>query len=349
MRLQRQNYILPAAAALLAVCCLFRCGSNAGPSAPDQTAPLSAAETTAVITTVTTVPVTTTCTTTTTATATTVTTTTTAVTTTTTTTAATTTTVTTTTTAATALTTATTVASTAKTEITIGEIPAYTATTVKHSAEPDAHGLTEEDYAFLSDTVFVGDSICSGLRVYKILPDDNVVAKGCVGARNIFDYTFPVRGKEFGVTYSLSLLKPKYVVFSMGMNDINMTTAEKYCENYDNLMKTIHTVLPDSRFFVASITPIAADCKFSTNAKIETFNSTMKEHLANSDYTYVNIAEGLKIWDGSLRTSYSGGDGIHLAPDAYYVLLNGLCDNLVDSKIVGGWKNGVAYGWAKKN
>ncbi len=272
-----------------------------------------------------------------------------------TTTATTTTTTTTTTTAATAATTVTTAVTTAAAtaavpDITIGEIPVYTdtGTTAVYSAEPDSHGLTDQDHAFLSDTVFVGDSICSGLRVYKILPDDSVIAKGCVGARNIFDYTFPLRGKEFGVTYSLSLLKPKYIVFSMGMNDVNMTSPEKYCENYDYLLKTVHTLLPETKLFVASVTPITADCEFSTNAKIDALNAAISEHLEDTDYTYVDIASALKIWDGSLRSGYSGGDGIHLAPDAYYVLLNQLCDELVDTKIVGGWKNGVAYGWAKK-
>lgn len=326
MRARRVNQIYAATAVIAAVLGLILCEAVFPGEASVQTAQIpetetvtvTAAETTAVTTTTTT---STTITTTTTAAATTVT------------------------------TTVTTAASTtAFTDITIGEIPVSTdtGTTAKHSTEPDSHGLTEQDYAFLSDTVFVGDSICSGLRVYKILPDDNVVAKGCVGARNIFDYTFPVRGNEFGVSYSLSLLKPKYVVFSMGMNDVNMTTPEQFCKNYDFLLKTVHTLLPDSKLFVASVTPIAADCEFSTNAKIDALNAAISEHLEDTDYTYVDIASALKIWDGSLRAGYSGGDGIHLAPDAYYVLLNQLCDELVDTKIVGGWKNGVAYGWAKK-
>ena len=327
MRAQRQNQLFTAAAVLAAVLGLAVCVADLPEREAEPAALLSAAaETTAVTATV---AVTTTTTTTTTTTAATTTVTTTA--------------------ASTTVTAATTAAAgTLLTDITIGEIPEYTGTTVTHSAEPDSHGLTEEDYAFLSDTVFVGDSICSGLRVYKILPDDSVVAKGCVGARNIFDYTFPLRGKEFGVSYSLSLLKPKYIVFSMGMNDVNMTTPEQFCKNYDFLLKTVHTLLPDTKLFVASVTPITADCEFSTNAKIEALNTAIRAHLEDSDDTYVDIADGLKIWDGSLRSSYSGGDGIHLAPDAYYILLNQLCDELVDTRIVGGWKNGVAYGWAKK-
>lgn len=241
----------------------------------------------------------------------------------------------------------TTTATTPQPEVTIGELPLYDSTETSANQTPDAHGLTAEDYAFLSDTVFVGDSICSGLRVYGILPDDNVVAKGCVAARNIFEYTFDVRGSEIGVAYALSVLKPRYVVFSMGMNDINMTTPEVYCENYDNLMQTIRSVLPNTVFYVASITPIAADSEFSSNERIDLFNATMKAHLEGTGSGFVDVASGLKTWGNALNPVYSGGDGIHLAPDAYYVYLNQLCDQLVDTDTVGGYRDGVAYGWAK--
>lgn len=227
---------------------------------------------------------------------------------------------------------------------TIGELPTG-GTTATLAA--DQYGLTAEDYAFLSDTVFVGDSICSGLRVYGILPDKNVVAKGCVAARSIFDYTFDVNGSELSLTYALSILKPRYVVYSMGMNDVNMTTPEQYCENYDYLMKVVRNVLPDSMFFVASVTPITSESQFCSNERIDLFNSTMKAHLQGSVNGYVDVATGLKNWANALSPEYNGGDGVHLAPAAYYVYLNQVCDQLVDTKTVGGNANGVAYGWAR--
>lgn len=222
-----------------------------------------------------------------------------------------------------------------------------TASTSKTSQyPPDAHGLTAEDYAFLHDTVFVGDSICSGLRVYGILPDDNVVAKGCVAARNIFEYQFECRGSELSAPYALSVLKPRYVVFSMGMNDVNMTSPEVYCQNYDYVLKTIRSVLPDSMFFVASVTPITADSVFSTNQKIDKLNQTIREHLYGTSTGFVDVTSGLKSWNGGLNPIYNGGDGVHLAPAAYYVYLKQICDQLVDTNTVGGYANGIAYGWA---
>ena len=261
-----------------------------------------------------------------------------------TTTSATTTTTTTTSSETTTTTTTTEVTTTALPESTIGEI-----VTVPPTGNPAAGDFTRsaEYDAFLSDTVFVGDSICSGLKVYHVLPDDNCMAKGSVGARSIFDYKFDVRGNEFTLTYGLTVLQPKFVVFSMGMNDINMTTAEQYCKNYEYILDTVHSVLPDAKLFVASITPISNDITFSTNDKIDSYNQAVKEYLAGlgKGYGYVDIAPYLKNQYNGLKLEYSGGDGIHLAPTAYQAILYQVCEQLVDTGIAQGVsKGGIAYG-----
>ncbi len=217
------------------------------------------------------------------------------------------------------------------------------------TAPPDQYGLTQEHHSFLTETVFVGDSICSGFRVYSILPNDNCVAKGSVGVRNIFENRFPVRGEEFGVTYALQLLAPKYVVFSMGMNDINIITPEEYCAKYDELFAAVYEALPDVKLYVASITPIRPDIQFSSNERINLFNQTMQAHLEGAKEEYLDIATGLKSWESTppcLNAKYNGGDGIHLAPNAYYVIMKQVCEQLVETLKVGGYgKDGLPYGY----
>ena len=209
-----------------------------------------------------------------------------------------------------------------------------TASTVKTTVSTTRSGkLSESDQAFLADCVFVGDSICSGLSVYKILPAKNVVAKGSVGVRSIFDYTFKVNGGSYGVVQALTLLKPKTVIFSMGMNDINMTTKEKYCENYKNLLTKVQAALPNAKLCVASITPITTASKFSTNTKIDGYNAAIRDYLAANypSWHYVNVAPGLKNEYNALRSNYTSGDGIHLAPAAYQVILSQVCRQLAPS------------------
>ena len=182
----------------------------------------------------------------------------------------------------------------------------------------DAVPATEEEA--IEKTVFVGDSICSGFRVYGIIPPNNNLAVGNVGARSIFDYEFTVDGENYDLITALMLVDPSFIVFSMGMNDINMTSEQEYCDNYDGIIDKVRAALPDAKLFVASITPTRNTASF-TNARIDLFNETLKAHYDGTDVHYIDVNSALK--DGatnSLAAAYDGGDGIHLSPEAYGII-----------------------------
>ena len=194
--------------------------------------------------------------------------------------------------------------------------------------------FSDEYNDFISKCVFVGDSICSGFKAYEILPSSQVVAQGNVAARNIFDFTFKVNGSELSVLPALVDLKPEYVVFSMGMNDVNMTSQEAYCENYGELLSQVETFLPDATLIVCSVTPVLSTSNFTSNENIDSFNDAVKEYLeASGKWYYADISHELKNSLNGLKTDYNGGDGIHLAPDAYKAILYQLCERMVDGKI----------------
>ncbi len=86
------------------------------------------------------------------------------------------------------------------------------------------YSFDNDELVQLSDCAFVGDSICSGLFVYDVLPKDMVVATGNVGIRSLREYTFDIHGGTYTALEALKVINPKYVIFSMGMNDINMTS-----------------------------------------------------------------------------------------------------------------------------
>lgn len=194
--------------------------------------------------------------------------------------------------------------------------------------------FSDEYNNFLADCVFVGDSICSGLKLYEILPAKNVVAQGNVAARNIFDFSFKVGKEEVSVLSALVNLKPKYVVFSMGMNDVNITSEKAFCENYGELLSLTEGFLPEAKLIVCSVTPITTESKFSTNENIDSFNAALKEYLNETEkWTYVDITRELKNSANALKTDYNGGDGVHLAPAAYYAMLYQICERMVDGKV----------------
>lgn len=205
--------------------------------------------------------------------------------------------------------------------------PAETTTADGLTEEYGTFTLSDEDMEFFSHCVFVGDSICSGLMHYGILEPENVAAQGNIAARNIFDFTFRQDGSDISLLPLLVDRKPDYIVFSMGMNDVNITSTEEFAENYRNLLKTAEGFLPDAKLIVLSVTPVAYDSAFTSNENIDNFNAELKKMLDESEkWTYVDVTPELKNSFNGLKTNYSGGDGIHLAPDAYYAILWQLCE-----------------------
>lgn len=192
-------------------------------------------------------------------------------------------------------------------------------------------GFSQEQIDFIKNVTFVGDSICSGLKVYNWMPKDQVLAEGCAAARNIFTLHTDTKGKfwfhygnqkaDFKTIYSAA--KPKIVVCFMGMNDLNMGSKEQYCERYMKVLDWMHSVTPDAKLYVASITP--TNNSGFPNSKIQSFNAAIKQYLADSGkgYGYIDIYSGLagkSIW---------GNDGIHLNVSPYGIILKQVCQQLM--------------------
>ncbi len=203
-----------------------------------------------------------------------------------------------------------------------------------YRSHPTSHAYND----FISKCVFVGDSICSGFKAYGILPPKNVLAQGNVAARSIYDYTFKVNGDEMSILAALLELKPEYVVFSMGMNDVNMTSEQTSCENYGELLSQVESFLPDATLIVCSITPITygdSGKLFTKPANIDSFNAAIKEYLdATEKWIYCDITHEMKNSLNLLKSKYLGSpDGVHLAPDAYYAIMYQICERMVDGKL----------------
>ncbi len=241
----------------------------------------------------------------------------------------------------------TTVSETTEETTSVPETSADTSETADTAQEAPAEEIIEvyKDYRFsdeyndfISKCVFVGDSICSGLKAYDILPAKRVLAQGNVAARSIYDYTFKVNGDEMSILAALLELKPEYVVFSMGMNDVNMTSEATYCENYGKLLSEVESFLPDATLIVCSITPITygeTGKLFTRPEYIDSFNIAIKEYLdASGKWIYCDVAHEMKNSLNMLKSKYLGSaDGVHLAPDAYYAILYQLCERMVDGRI----------------
>lgn len=208
-----------------------------------------------------------------------------------------------------------------------------------YSDEYKQYGFTDKYNDFLSKCVFVGDSICSGLKAYDIIPADRVCAVGNVAARNIFEdwVLFKIDGEKLPLLPALEKIKPEYIVFSMGMNDVNMTSEQGFCDNYQKILSQVESILPDSKLIVLSVTPITygEDGRlFTLPTNIDSFNAALKDYLdSTGKWTYADVEHEMKNTNNMLKADYLGSpDGVHLAPAAYKAILYQLCERAVDGK-----------------
>ena len=209
-----------------------------------------------------------------------------------------------------------------------------------YSDEYKQYIFSDEYNDFISKCVFVGDSICSGLKAYDILPADRVAAVGNVAARNIFEdwVEFKINGSSMSLIPALVDLAPEYIVFSMGMNDVNITSEQTFCNNYENILSQVESFLPDATLIVCSVTPVTygeSGKLFTSNDNIDSFNHALKEYLdSTGKWIYADIEHDLKNTHNMLKDDYLGSpDGVHLAPDAYYAILYQICERMVDGKV----------------
>ena len=189
--------------------------------------------------------------------------------------------------------------------------------------------LSQSEAEFADKSLFVGDSICRGFTAYNVVKAKNVYAAGSVGARNFFEMEFHYYGQPTSYSEVLDQTRPENVILSMGMNDINMTSAKQYCENY---RKIIDFTLENSgaNVYVCAITPIN-NTKFAEHSRIDAFNLAMKNYILENygqRVRFIDFGYLLKNPDNLLSAGLDSGDGIHLAPECYFIAMLEICEQL---------------------
>lgn len=185
--------------------------------------------------------------------------------------------------------------------------------------------LPQELKELAAESMFAGDSVCRGYMAYGFVSAKQSFASGDIGARNLLETTVYYGGKNRKFVSVLKEVNPKRLFLSMGMNDVNMVTAE---EHYTNLKNVADTALENSsaEVYLCAITPISAE--FTEEGRIDEFNEQVRKLAA--DYAksgekrvhFINFTSPLTDEDGKLLKKYDAGDGIHLGPDAYFIALH---------------------------
>lgn len=217
---------------------------------------------------------------------------------------------------------------------------------VRISVEPG-----ERDSEYEKDIVFVGDSICKGLRAYSgLLKETQVFAEGSVASWSFYDYKFTINGGQYSGVEAIKRCQPKYIYVWIGMNDARYTNKDTYTQNLKKITDDFLKVSPHTKIVIVSITPICSFHKWyedyangvtkdDPNVRINNLNQyTQKyfEGLNDDTYSYLNVHDLLIDENGYLKEEYHSGDGLHLKPNAYNIILGAIAQNEVraDSEYV---------------
>ena len=189
--------------------------------------------------------------------------------------------------------------------------------TLKLAGSASAEQFTKKD--FYNGTVFLGDSVISGIAGYGYL--DNVYGNVNATSAKLEDYVSAAMANN-----------PSKVFIMVGHNDANYGTIkeEALSDHIVSIVEAIHKSNSSAKVYVLSITPItsAYENKKSINVKqsyIDTANKLIEQKAATGKYTYIDVASAYKDDSGYMKTECTG-NGINLTNSYYPFLLNGIAD-----------------------
>ncbi len=169
------------------------------------------------------------------------------------------------------------------------------------------------------DSLFLGDSITSGLQQYKLLDKENVIY-------GIGLHVYQVIEKK---NDEIKKKNPKNLFIMLGMNDSVWVETEKFSKNYDSLIKTLKKEHPNTKIFIQSIFPVDKKNKEATakisNERVKEYNDALIKIAKDNEVTFVDLRPIL-----SAHQEFYGKDGIHLFKDLYLYWLKFIQTNVIN-------------------
>ncbi|MBE6530180.1 MAG: hypothetical protein E7680_06260 [Ruminococcaceae bacterium] len=192
---------------------------------------------------------------------------------------------------------------------------------------------------------FLGESTTAHLRrrgtqlgqyakTNVIAPDSGTLM---LSSRTLSQTVRKVGSKEkISISEMLKEEQPPVLILSFGLNGIVgfHKSENRYLKAYENLIKEIHEITPDTRLVLQTVYPVAKEqqqWKFSVspeqlNLWIDSLNNRLAEFSADEDIQLLDTAVFLKDESGFLKPEFSA-DGIHLTSAGYEVILRKIAEN----------------------
>lgn len=185
---------------------------------------------------------------------------------------------------------------------------------------------------YFDDAVFVGDSITTGIELYGMMENTDVLAG--TGVNLLTVYTAQVVKLDDGsrITIMDGLKNKQYqkVYVMLGGNEVRDEVKEQFIKNYSRVIDDIRKLQPTALLYIQSITPVTKVNNYKMdNNRIDEYNQALLDLCKEKDVYYVNVAECMKDESGMLPDAASPADGMHFGPEYYKKWFNYLMDHTV--------------------
>lgn len=202
------------------------------------------------------------------------------------------------------------------------------------SLYPDTVLKSTEDAGdeYIDKIYFVGDSTTHGIKHYGVLKDGKDTAKvwtprsGTLAMWNLLTekVVLPDNDTEATIPEAVSYKKPEIMVLTLGVNGVSSCSKEQFVGYYEDLIAEIKKNSDETVIILQTIYPVCSDYQYVNSIsmeKINTANSWIAEIANNNGCYFLNTVSVLVDETGYLNPSYSNGDGIHISPEGFSVIL----------------------------
>jgi len=186
--------------------------------------------------------------------------------------------------------------------------------------------LVKEDFttaSFYDNSVFLGDTIVSGIGFFGRLPSNKIIAD-----------TNLTTDKALGNVDQLVSYAPQKVFIMLGINDLNYESrsVDAIATSYATLIGQIKAKLPSAKIYILSVLPItqAYESKASIyirKANLDQLNNKLKGMVTTSGFDYLDLATPFQSSTGYLNESVTS-NGLSINNDYYGFMLNTIADML---------------------
>ncbi len=186
---------------------------------------------------------------------------------------------------------------------------------------------------YINDIYFVGDSTTHGMAYYGVLKDGKETDKvwtprsGTLAIWNVLTekIVLPEDDSEMTIIEAVSLKKPKKIVFTLGVNGVSSQSEDAFVSFYSDLIDGVKKASPDTVIILQSIYPVCSYYQYVNSIsmeKINLANSWIAKLAYDKNCYYLNTCSVLVDESGYLNPDYCNGDGIHISPEGFEVILD---------------------------